>query len=263
MYPGLLPKSESEEKHPEKHSIEAKPKQENITDRYVSDFFHSKSLKIAATVIGSIFGGTCLVITVIFLLTGISFIAVLGHLFDGESNSPNGAGNPQIVSPQSAPALGWTWQAIDLYEMWVEIPLDWKFEEINRRSPSEVGIVTHDCADYQISSLDGNRVLTITMPCDAGDNGPNPCPDGTLWVDQSKGTVRIPVPDKNGYAYSTADWGPYPFDNGTQDTLVCWGVPAWFIGSDMLMAIYSELDKPFSDISDFEIPDRIVLSIHK
>jgi hypothetical protein len=134
----------------------------------------------------------------------------------------------------------------------MEMPSDWTLQEINRRGPSISSITGHDCASYLATSQDGVQSILLEPMCDAGggESWNGPCPEGGIFI--SDDVMRYPDQFTNSYRYGIFEKG----DNNT-----CLGLGVMFVAETIINAQYSRTDMNYTSIVDFNIPDRIILSL--
>lgn len=219
--------------------------QQNPFDRAVSDFFHSKTFRTVLIIAFTLcLAGLC----IFFLISrGILQTSAIPWILPPTTSAP------QITS---AP---WRWVTLQPYDIHVEIPNEWTMQEKLTDVIGGVGYgPNHDyCSDVLFTSADKNDNLLLSALCVASDTSFNSCPSYD-FVNYGKGFVRVPMEDKNSFAYTE-------FDLSTGQCLD----PPWWTVSDNESGLvfyiiqYWEFDKPRQEIYDFTIPDRIVQSIYK
>lgn len=67
--------------------------------------------------------------------------------------------DPLLLNPN------WKNKTLELYGINLSFPSLWSLQEINQRPPLPTLPITHDCADYIITSSNGYVALTLKMPC--------------------------------------------------------------------------------------------------
>lgn len=250
----------------------------NQFDQMVSDFFHSTTFKVAAAIVGSIFGIACLGIIIVMLglggavasiwhslvnptisapyygiptLAPFSVTAVI-HVPQSQNTPTPTQANSSTDTPIYIPVYdseSTIWRSPDLYDTQFEIPNDWTLTETDRQ-PDPMG-GGHECVNYLLGSSDSTKFIKITMPCGAVDAFPAAsCPVGTVFVEpvgNDRYLIRFPDEIQDGWVYQLAWQSP-------EGAYTC---------SDSLMPpviVYWEVGKHYTEIIDFSDADRIIIS---
>jgi len=249
---------------------------ENSTDRFVSDFFHSRVFKVVSTLVGLLVCFFCSSFLCVFLGFGHSLLTA----FTGISKSISDSANvpfPSIeplptyqiqITNSSLPTLEtshvesrWVKSTMDLYHLQFEMPEDWALEEINRRQVPEDPIDPNNknmivCAEYRITSPDRKQIITISQPCGSGEGFGEPCPDNIVIVKDlgnDNYLYREPNQERNSFYYGTTHLGPV---EGTDPLYVGY----WCTNPPFTTVEYQIIGKTIWDIQDFSVADQITAS---
>ena len=117
---------------------------------------------------------------------------------------------PPLVILTPADTSAWQTTTLELFSLTLNLPPGWTAQETNRRpEPTDPGDPQrgHDCADYLLTSGDGQTIITLKPTCGFAEGGSGAWPDDTVVVTQlsdNKGpcVVRFFDSSKSIYVYS-------------------------------------------------------------
>lgn len=175
-------------------------------------------------------------------------------------------------SSDTSSNTNWATQKLGIYPVTVDLPPDWKLQEVNRHpEPSGPGDpkTGHDCADYKIVSDDNQTIIELKPICGYSDGGGMGVPKDAviIWEQENKYIFRTYEAVNSLYTYAT---GGYVDISDTKSPRISKGkmyTGGLSVGDNLNFVYMSATMKYLGDQSNIEsilkTTDEIISSLKK